>query len=79
MPLACKASALPYELQPHCLNIDLFFISTKLINFFECSKIKNGGAGNRTPCLSHAKRALYHMSYTPDVLFGCIKLLKILS
>lgn len=26
-----------------------------------------GGAGNRTPCLSHAKRALYHMSYTPIV------------
>jgi len=31
-------------------------------------KIECGGAGNRTPCLSHAKRALYHMSYTPDVI-----------
>jgi hypothetical protein len=27
-----------------------------------------GGAGNRTPCLSHAKRALYHMSYTPVLM-----------
>ncbi|KAK7397243.1 hypothetical protein VNO78_18410 [Psophocarpus tetragonolobus] len=26
---------------------------------------KSGNAGNRTPCLSHAKRALYHMSYVP--------------
>ena len=25
----------------------------------------NGGAGYRSPCLSHAKRALYHLSYTP--------------
>ena len=24
-----------------------------------------GGAGYRSPCLSHAKRALYHLSYTP--------------
>ena len=31
---------------------------------------KSGGAGNRTPCLSHAKRALYHMSYTPVVIIG---------
>jgi hypothetical protein len=29
-------------------------------------KIKiNGDAGDRTPCLSHAKRALYHLSYIP--------------
>lgn len=26
----------------------------------------DGDAGNRTPCLSHAKRALYHMSYVPN-------------
>ena len=26
---------------------------------------KIGGAGYRSPCLSHAKRALYHVSYTP--------------
>ena len=24
-----------------------------------------GGAGHRSPYLSHAKRALYHLSYTP--------------
>jgi hypothetical protein len=28
-------------------------------------KTKNGDAGDRTPCLSHAKRALYHLSYIP--------------
>ena len=28
-------------------------------------KIKFGDAGDRTPCLSHAKRALYHLSYIP--------------
>ena len=27
---------------------------------------KNGGAGHRSPYLSHAKRALYHLSYTPN-------------
>ena len=26
-----------------------------------------GGAGYRSPYLSHAKRALYHLSYTPDI------------
>ena len=29
---------------------------------------KTGDAGNRTPCLSHAKRALYHMSYVPILI-----------
>ena len=27
---------------------------------------KNGGEGHRSPYLSHAKRSLYHLSYTPD-------------
>jgi hypothetical protein len=27
--------------------------------------ITSGGAGYRSPYLSHAKRALYHLSYTP--------------
>ena len=40
----------------HCLRLQLKYHN------------KNGGAGNRTPCLSHAKRALYHMSYTPSFL-----------
>ena len=26
---------------------------------------ERGGAGYRSPCLSHAKRALYRLSYTP--------------
>ena len=38
---------------------------------------KNGGAGNRTPCLSHAKRALYHMSYTPMLNIMAVSLLYI--
>ena len=29
------------------------------------TKAKNGGEGYRSPYLSHAKRALYHLSYTP--------------
>ncbi len=31
---------------------------------------KFGGAGYRSPCLSHAKRALYHVSYTPELYVG---------
>ena len=27
---------------------------------------KSGGAGYRSLCLTHAKRALYHLSYTPN-------------
>ena len=33
---------------------------------------KNGDAGYRSPYLSHAKRALYHLSYIPFVLFFTI-------
>ena len=36
----------------------------QLIVFLSKGK-KNGDAGDRTPCLSHAKRALYHLSYIP--------------
>ena len=31
---------------------------------------KDGGAGYRSPCPSHAKRMLYHLSYTPIQSFG---------
>ena len=31
-------------------------------------KKKSGGEGHRSPYLSHAKRALYHLSYTPYTL-----------
>ena len=30
------------------------------------TKLNHGDAGNRTLYLSHAKRALYHMSYIPE-------------
>ena len=30
--------------------------------------MRDGGAGYRSRYLSHAKRALYHLSYAPDVL-----------
>uniref|UniRef100_A0A7N2L007 Uncharacterized protein n=1 Tax=Quercus lobata TaxID=97700 RepID=A0A7N2L007_QUELO len=32
-------------------------------------RIKSGDAGYRSPYLSHAKRALYHLSYIPILLF----------
>lgn len=32
-------------------------------------KRKVGGEGHRSPYLSHAKRALYHLSYTPNSTF----------
>ena len=35
-----------------------------LCKIFQGSK-EFGDAGYRSPCLSHAKRALYHLSYTP--------------
>ena len=39
----------------------------------ECKK--SGEAGRRSQCLSHAKRALYHLSYIP-ISFRFSKLLK---
>ena len=33
----------------------------------EKRKKKLGGGGYRSPCLSHAKRSLYHLSYTPEI------------
>ena len=40
-----------------------------MANHLKC----NGGAGYRSPYLSHAKRALYHLSYTPWCLGGSWK------
>ena len=31
-------------------------------------KKETGDDGHRSHCLSHAKQALYHLSYTPDLL-----------
>jgi hypothetical protein len=33
------------------------------------NKNTNGDAGDWTPCLSHAKRALYHLSYIPNLSY----------
>ena len=44
------------------------FQSVNLNSFaLKWTEKKFGGAGHRSPYLSHAKRALYHLSYTPDV------------
>ena len=32
----------------------------------EFAQQKDGGEGYRSLCLSHAKRSLYHLSYTPS-------------
>ena len=34
----------------------------------ERKKKKNGDAGHRSRCLSHAKRALYRVSYIPAIV-----------
>ncbi len=39
-----------------------FLYYSFLIDFFS---LKNGDAGYRSPCPSHAKRMLYHLSYIP--------------
>ena len=36
---------------------------------------KSGEAGRRSQCLSHAKRALYHLSYIPKLLYIVIFLI----
>lgn len=35
---------------------------------FNTETAKTGGAEHRSPCFSHAKRTLYHLSYTPEGL-----------
>ena len=86
VPLACKASALPFELHSRndfasiyllntiheisvsiCNEVSFFLIISKwkkLSNPQKCA----GDAGHRSPYLSHAQRALYHLRYIP-VLF----------
>ncbi len=41
------------------LGKTIFNLVTKSKNF--------GDAGHRSQCLSHAKQALYHLSYTPNI------------
>ena len=42
-------------------------------------KGKVGGEGHRSPYLSHAKRALYHLSYTPFLLILSFYTLSLLA
>ena len=60
-----KVNAGPVNESP--LNVAFYRKNSNFSWILNKTKKVNGGAGNRTPCLSHAKRALYHMSYTPDV------------
>ena len=50
---------------------EFFYPKGKLV--FHCLKKKFGDAGYRSRYLPHAKRALYHLSYTPDVEVGIYK------
>ena len=42
-------------------------------------KTQNGEAGRRSQCLSHAKRALYHLSYIPTSLLTRLRILLIVN
>ena len=46
---------------------DILWKNSYLNRYFLVTYVqeKIGDAGYRSPCLSHAKRALYHLSYTP--------------
>ena len=82
VPLACKASTLPFELHPHSFELSrklLFQSANKRLLIFRSQKIyllgvpicnrelHFGDPGHQSPYLSHAKRALYHLSYIPIV------------
>ena len=81
VPLACEASALPFELHPlECVCFVIMKQPSFCCVFIWCllrhlldtafgvnfvAKVDCGDAGHRSPYLSHAKRALYHLSYIP--------------
>ena len=46
----------------HSTNWSIYKINLEIIHYLTSV---DGDAGDRTPCLSHAKRALYHLSYIP--------------
>ena len=62
-------NAWTHDISSNCLTFKVWSLNTMgsvLVKKTRILKtINNGGAGNWTPCLSHAKRALYHLSYTP--------------
>ena len=78
VPLTCKASALPFELHPlECVCFVIMKQPSFCCVFIWCllrhlldtaigvlfvAKVDCGDAGHRSPYLSHAKRALYHLS-----------------
>ena len=47
-----------------------FFLFFFLLSFFFHSK--NGDEGYRSPCPSHAKRMLYHLSYIPSLYISSL-------
>ena len=50
---------------------DIFLYIVLYLSYYLIYKNKkDGGAGYRSPCPSHAKRMLYHLSYTPIQYFG---------
>ncbi|KAK9000195.1 hypothetical protein V6N11_080699 [Hibiscus sabdariffa] len=54
---------LNYSFSPFLVDVG-YLVGSQLNRELACKK-ENGDAGDRTPCLSHAKRALYHLSYIP--------------
>ena len=50
-----------YQLYYVWYKFNIIFIVYKFVYRIK----KDGGAGYRSPCPSHAKRVLYHLSYTP--------------
>ncbi len=68
VPLACKANALPFELHPPDIITHNFIVFQRLTHtqhYEQKEQRKRGDAGHRSRYLSHAKRALYHLSYIP--------------
>ena len=66
--LACHAGG-PGSIPGRC-NCIFFYSEESLESHVRRRKSICGGAGYRSPYLSHAKRALYHLSYTPSMRVG---------
>ncbi len=56
-----------FEKRTGCMSVQQLECSHSTTNSKKGNKkgINDGVAGYRSPCLSHAKRALYHLSYNP--------------
>ena len=82
-PIAFSASSLLFQMLPFAYwtykSLSSFGLRKQLTVFpFLISGLfwKIGDAGHRSPYLSHAKRALYHLSYIPDEEMGSYCLIK---